>query len=685
MRRRYLHDVGRVCSSAFGALPVSRGLGVCLWWLLAGAAAAAPLPPIESFFRTPEFDDVALSPSGRYLAAITRLKQLPEGRNIVVFDVDDAAARAITGYDRNDVDWYLWVGDERIVFKLDRDDDAPVGQNMSLGIYSVQRDGKEGERLDDTQIPERRGRVLPPRLGGMREQVERIMGVDNPQTQLLLARRDDRAPMSEAYRLDLDKGGLTRIATNELGIRRWISDNAGHVRAAVGAPSEQRGLRQVLWYRNDESSDWKQVLEFDLQDLEVFGFASDDKHLLVVSRVGRERFVLVELDPVTGRFGQPLVDDPEYDVYYRGSTYLARTNDGRPLYYQYMADRPRTVFFDKTWRERQAAIDITLKDTVNTIIGWSDDERRFLIYAWSDREPGRYYLYEPAEKRMEELLSARSWIDAAALRPMQPIRLKARDGVTLHGYLTLPEKTEQPPPLVVFPHGGPFGVRDTWGFDPDVQFLASRGYAVLQIDYRGSGGYGRTYEQSGYHRWGLEMQDDITDAVAWTVAQGHVDAQRVCIYGAGYGGYAALMGLIKTPRLYRCGVDYGGPVDLALLYRTNVSGGNGTDDAARLWWGMTIGEPGESGARFFDTSPVLHVDQIRAPVLVIHGQLDERVQIEHYRRLVGELQKRNKPFEAMVKEHEGYGYHAEDNQVELYEKIEEFLGKYIAPRAAAAP
>lgn len=687
MRLYYLHDAGRVFASASGAT-LAACAGVACALLLSTrpvlAAADESLPPIENFFRTPEFDDVALSPSGRYLAAITRLKQLPEGRNIVVFDMDGAAARAITSYDRNDVDWYVWAGDERIVFKLDRDDDASVGQNMYLGIYAVQRDGKAGERLDDPQMRERKGRLNVPRIGVPREQVERVMGADDPHGQLLLAKRDEHTPLPEVYRLDLDRGGLTRVATNDNGIRRWISDNAGHVRAAIGAPNSARGLRQILYYRSDEQSDWKPLLEFDLQELEVFGFTNGDRKLLVVSRLGRERFALLELDPATGRFGEPLAEDPEYDVYYRGTSYLARANDGRPLYYEYMADKPRTVFFDKAWRERQAAVDATLKDTVNTIIGWSDDEKRFLIYATSDRQPARYYFYEPATKRFEELLSSRSWIDPAAMRPMQPIRFKARDGVILHGYLTLPTKSDQPPPLVVYPHAGPYGVRDTWGFDPDVQFLASRGYAVLQVDFRGSGGYGRTHEQSGYHRWGLEMQDDLSDAVAWTIAQGKADPTRVCIYGAGYGGYAALMGLIKTPKLYRCGVDYGGPVDLALLYRTNVEGsGEGSDDAARVWWSMTIGEPGESGARFFDTSPLLHVDQIRSPVLVIHGQLDERVQIEHYRRLVGELQRRNKVFDSMVKEHEGYGYHAEDNQVELYDKIEEFFRKYLTPRTDA--
>jgi dipeptidyl aminopeptidase/acylaminoacyl peptidase len=494
---------------------------------------------------------------------------------------------------------------------------------------------------------------------------------------MLITRRDMRSTLPEVYRLDLAHGGMTRVVANEHDIRKWIADNAGRVRAAIGAPSGTN-LRQILWYRSDDLADWKPLLEFDLQDLDVLGFQSGDRRLLVASRIGRERFALLELDPETGRYSAPLVEDAEYDAYHRGTSYLARATDGRPLFYQYMADRPRTLFFDKTWRERQAAIDATLRGTVNTIVGWSDDEQRFLIYSWSDRQPGRYLLYVPADKRLEELLATRSWIDPETMQPMQPIRFKARDGLLLHGYLTLPPKGARPPPLVVIPHGGPYGVRDNWGFDPAVQFLASRGYAVLQVEFRGSGGYGRSHEQAGYHRWGLEMQDDLADAVAWAGKQGGVDASRACIYGVGYGGYAALMGLIRTPKLYRCGIDYGGPVDLALFWRSNVAGGpSGTDDAARTWWQMTIGDPGENGARFFDTSPLMRVNEIQAPVLVIHGQLDGRVQIEHYKRLTSELEKRRKTYDAMVKEHEGYGVYAEANQIELYEKVEEFLSRYL--------
>jgi dipeptidyl aminopeptidase/acylaminoacyl peptidase len=289
---------------------------------------------------------------------------------------------------------------------------------------------------------------------------------------MLVTKRGARDPLPEVFRLDLQEGGLERVAENSLDIRKWIADNAGRVRAAIGAAGDREPLRQALWYRADEQGPWKAVLDFDLQDLDVLGFQRDDRRLLVATRVARERFVIAELDPETGQVGAPLVDDPEYDAYHRGTSYLSRAMDGRPLFYQYMADKPRTVYFDAAWRERQWSIDALLKDTVNTIVGWSDDEQRFLVYAWSDRQPGRYYLFEPGAKRMEELLSSRGWLDPAAMHAMKPISFRSRDGLALHGYLTLPDESTEPPPVVVYAHGGPFGVRDSWGFDPDVQFLA---------------------------------------------------------------------------------------------------------------------------------------------------------------------------------------------------------------------
>ncbi len=233
-------------------------------------------------------------------------------------------------------------------------------------------------------------------------------------------------------------------------------------------------------------------------------------------------------------------------------------------------------------------------------------------------------------------------------------------------------------PLIVHPHGGPYGVRDSWGFNPDVQFLASRGYGVLQIDYRGSGGYGWEHQTAGYKKWGLEMQDDLTDGVMWAVEKGITGPNRVCIYGASYGGYATLMGVVKTPDLYTCGIDYVGVVDLSQLHKEvkkdfNVAG----LELAQVWFENYVGSPSEDKDRFFATSPINHVEKIQAPLLVIHGRLDFTVDIEHYRRLIGELKKHNKPHDKLMKRYEGHGFYVEQNKIELYTKIEEFLARNL--------
>ena len=261
-----------------------------------------------------------------------------------------------------------------------------------------------------------------------------------------------------------------------------------------------------------------------------------------------------------------------------------------------------------------------------------------------------------------------------------PFSTRPATGVEIHGYLTLPRAAgDGPAPLVVHPHGGPFGIRDEWGFDPEVQFLASRGYGVLQINYRGSGGYGKRFESLGYKRWGLEMQDDITDGVRWAIAEGHADPERVGIYGASYGGYATMAGLTQTPELYRCGIDYVGVVDLFDQYkqRTREYNITGMRGLSRSWWDMAIGNPHDDRARFHDTSPINFVENIRAPLLVIHGRLDYNVDIEQYRALVGQLKKHGKEFETMTERYQGHGFAAESANIELHERIERFLDKHL--------
>jgi dipeptidyl aminopeptidase/acylaminoacyl peptidase len=259
---------------------------------------------------------------------------------------------------------------------------------------------------------------------------------------------------------------------------------------------------------------------------------------------------------------------------------------------------------------------------------------------------------------------------------MRPITYTARDGLELHGYLTLPAGAEgKPVPLIMHPHGGPFGVRDNWGYDPEVQFLASRGYAVLQVNYRGSGGYGREFVNKGRYQWGRAMQDDLTDGVKWAIAQGIADPKHIAIYGASYGGYATLAGITMTPELYCCAINYVGAADLTITFKNRGDDAFMTDrdfSYQKEWVGKT--------KEYLDeTSPVNFVERIRVPSLHAYGRNDPRVKIDHWKRLEAQLKKYNKPYVAIVEENQGHGFRNEHASENFYGAMEKFLAENLTP------
>jgi dipeptidyl aminopeptidase/acylaminoacyl peptidase len=272
-----------------------------------------------------------------------------------------------------------------------------------------------------------------------------------------------------------------------------------------------------------------------------------------------------------------------------------------------------------------------------------------------------------------------SRLDTTKLQPRQPVAYPARDGLVIHGYLTLPAGAAgRRVPLIVHPHGGPFGVRDDWGFDAEVQFLASRGYAVLQPNYRGSGGYGQKFEQAGFREWGGKMQDDLTDGVKWAIDQGFADPERICIYGASYGGYAALAGVTFTPELYRCAINYVGVSDLRVI----ASVARYFDRGSLLFNKTRIGE----GAMLDERSPVNYVQNIRVPTLHAYGDNDVRVIQEHWMRLEAALKRYHKPYEYITENKEGHGFGHEESRMRFYGLVEKFLEKNLAgPDQPAGP
>lgn len=638
----------------------------CLVCVTASASAAEPVA-LSDFFRAREFSDVRMSPDGEYIAAIVRVSDQPQARNIVTMHLDSGESRVITGYTDSDVRSLFWANDERLVFNVDKGFDTPGEPAQYRGSFVINRDGSDGKS------------IVVKKAYGMFAYLSRVPADPD---HLLVVRPSNRWVFPEVHRLDVDRARHKLVVNNHGNVTHWVADNTGFVRAAIDQGEDLDDRREHLLYRSAEDEDWRELLAYDAEELQVLGFDRDNKTMIVASRVGRDRFVLTTIDGGSGRFGEVLVEDPVYDVWTAEHARLTQDKHGAVLSYRYLREKPTVVFFDEQWAARQAALDSALPGTVNDIVNHSYDGTRMLVYAYSDRVPGEYYLYDEQAGSLRFLVSTAEWIDPDRMAPMTPISFESRDGLDVHGYLTVPAGTGgKGLPLIVHPHGGPYGVRDAWEFNPDVQFLASRGYAVLQVNYRGSGGYGRDFLTRGYRRWGLEMQDDLTDAARWAIAQGIADPERVAIYGASYGGYATMMGLAKTPELYACGVNYVGVTDLNLLVRdwnnnAYIRRSGGLRELRAAWMREVIGTAADKD-RLLATSPVQMVDKIRAPVLVIHGQRDAAVDIEHYRRLVAQLKKHDVPHDTMLKRHEGHGFLAQQNKEELYTRVEAFLAEHL--------
>jgi dipeptidyl aminopeptidase/acylaminoacyl peptidase len=345
----------------------------------------------------------------------------------------------------------------------------------------------------------------------------------------------------------------------------------------------------------------------------------------------------------------------------------------------YDSEKAGVAWFDEKLAAVQSAVDKALPNTVNAL-SWSDDRTRFVITSYSDVSPGSFYYLDRKTGKLQWLADRAPWIDPAKMSPMTAVTYKARDGIEIPAYLTIPRGSSgKNLPLVAVIHGGPWISGDRWGFDPEVQFLASRGYAVLQPNYRGTMRYGWKHFAASFKQWGLAMQDDITDGVQWAVAQGIADPRRMCIYGASYGGYAAMMGVIKTPDLFKCAVNYVGVTDLDLWATATWS--DFAYSAALSNQKEMLGDPVKDAAQFRATSPVELASRIKVPVFMAYGASDVRVVPEHGWRMKAAMEKTGQHPEWMIAEGEGHGYADLANQVMFYGAMEKFLDKYIGPNA----
>ena len=441
---------------------------------------------------------------------------------------------------------------------------------------------------------------------------------------------------------------------------------------AVGVDLET-GDNQI-YYRKGADQPFSMILSFDYRDnVKPYFFAADNKKVYMTSNLGRDKLALVRFDPEKVREEAILFEQPEVDV---GDAVWSNKRQALADVC-YTTDRLHWNFFDASRKRMYGRLQQLLGANEISLLSQNRNEDKFIVFAHSDRNWGTYYYYDVTTDQLIKIADIAPWLNPEDLAVMQPIEYKSRDGYTIHGYLTVPKGQDAKNlPVIINPHGGPMDYRNTWGYNYEVQFLANRGYAVLQMNFRGSPGYGKAFLDAGNKQWGKKMQDDITDGVSWLIAQGIADPKRVGIYGASYGGYAVLAGLAFTPDLYACGVDYVGPSNLFTLLKT-IPPYWKTD--LKMYY-ERVGDPERDAQLLREVSPVFHADQIKAPLFVAQGANDPRTNINESNQIVNALRARGIQVQYMVKQNEGHGFLNEENRLDFYQEMEKFLAKYLLQR-----
>ena len=599
------------------------------------------LIPLRDFFRNPEQSGFQISPDGN---SISFMQPYRSRMNVFVRARAGGEAVRITSETERDVAGYFWKGSGRIVYLKDFKGDE------NFHVVAVDADGKN--LVDLTPFEKVRAEIIDDRY-------------DND-AEMLVSMNKRNPEVFDVYRVDLTTGQLALIAENPGNVTGWVTDHTGCIRLAVATD----GVDTSILHRPDENSPFKTVITTNFKEqIQPLFFDFNNKLLFASSNINRDKAAIVRVDPATAREESIIYQHPEVDV--AGLAWSRK----RKVYteVQFLTWKRERKFFDAEMEAIQNDLELQLPGYEIDLQSSNRDENIFVVAAWSDRTQGVRYLYDATSKKLTRLAEIAPWLREGDLAEMKPITYRARDGLTIHGYLTLPRGEAKNLPLIVNPHGGPW-VRDGWGYDPEVQFLANRGYAVLQMNYRGSTGYGRAFWEASFKQWGKKMQDDVTDGVKYAIAQGIADPKRVCIYGGSYGGYCALAGLAFTPDLYACGVDYVGVSNLFTFLKTIPPYWKPMLD---MFYEM-VGNPETDKALLAEASPALHADNIRAPLLIAQGAQDPRVNVEESNQMVAALKKHGIAVEYLVKENEGHGFHNEENRFEFYEAMEKFLAKHLS-------
>jgi dipeptidyl aminopeptidase/acylaminoacyl peptidase len=626
-------------------------------------------PTIEELFRPASLNQVQLSPDGQYLGAIYADED--DHQHLRTIDLNTGKISDLNGGAANyDIYSFHWLNNERLYFNVSEQ------KIFALGLFATDRDLSSSVPIDVHDLIKVIGR---PRA--------------RPQNVLVWVK--------QSYESALHNDDLIEISTepsiNDNGSRDFMRNMefSGSVVRSYSPPKQDGVITDLssdfdgelalcamyrekhfhLYRYHTDDQSWKEIL-LDLHAFTPQNMDPDGRHLWITHHDSKEGFVLQQYDLDSGKFEKPIYRDPAYDL---ADAILIFSHKNRRLVgLTYEQRYTRNIWFDRQFADAQAAVDQKLPNCDNQLVNSDEAEHNFLFHVTGARQPGLYVLFDAQQNTVFQVAETAPWLNGKQLSATQPIAFRTRDGVKLEGYLTLPPGASKtnPPPLVVLPHGGP-QVRDRWEFNPEVQFLASRGYAVLQPNYRGSSGYCPEISQDKLFDYRC-MHNDITDATHAIQHSGLIDPTRIAIMGGSFGGYLSLAGVAFEPTLYRCAVSVAGVFD----WEEQIKEKKWDDQTfAYKYLSDNLGQPGTDRAHFDDISPLTHAAQIHVPVFIAHGTDDKVVSVRQSKRMVSQLEKNNVPHETFFRSYELHGFSRYEDKAEYYHKVDAFLAKYLAPKS----
>ena len=617
-----------------------------------------PIIPTGAFAAQSQLRGARLSPDGSHFAFTTVVS---EDLFVTVFDAETLElADAVKVGEQDDFNWFRWAGNDRLLISM---------------LMEDRRETYRYSRLLAVEVGS--GNLAPLILRRMSFNGDNIVHIDPDGKFVLVSMGQGIGAYPGVYRFDLDnlvagppEGVLVQRPIT--GLVDWFADEKGVVRLGYG---RQRGGRRHLEYRSSAADDFRTIARTRVDDEDAFEYwnwtglrSGRDSAFVFAKPEGSDRQALMEFDFATGQPGAVVFESADADV---DSVSLDR--DGVPLAVGYAGDNFRREWIDPEIREWKRQLAVALPGSRVSILGISEDRNRLLVLQSGSADPGALYVFTPGARNLALFAEYRPQVRAQNLSEPRSFRYEARDGTSIQAYLTLPRgRGESGLPLIVNPHGGPYGVRDWDEYDDMVQLLANRGYAVVQPNFRGSGGYGENFELLGNGQIGRAMQDDLDDVVAHLVARGTVDPERVCILGASYGGFAALWGAIRNPEIYRCAVSFAGVThfERQLHYNQDFLFGRNRG----RWWDRVDGD--QTDFDLDDVSPAVQVGRLTRPVLLVHGEEDEVVPYSQYELMVSRAERDGIELETLSFENAGHGFDKPEDEQAYYDAILDFLGRH---------